>query len=382
MTATAASPASAPATTPSAEATAIAATTPSAEATAIAATTPSAEATAAITASPMPGAATAPEAADSTATQADSTATQSVAAGSPGATQPLRAPAATSPGAVPGWASPAEAVGLWEDGRPAGEPALALEPLPRRPATGTETVPGARPAPRWRLWLVPLVLIGVIVITAAALSGRAPTTPVPEAPVAEPPYTLGPPATGQVTIVTPSATPSAAPSSVSAAPSSAVPSRSASAGPTPSRTAPGAPPPAPAATRPAAANGPITGYSACTTGSAAVFAVTFEAGTFEWHHAYIDVDGNASTGYDVPDIEGRLGADYMVENDTYWRSNSAEWGWDPIENSGLQTSRTGTTFRWQVPRSALDGSASLRVVFNGSSDEFDAYTGIVTAASC
>lgn len=238
----------------------------------------------------------------------------------------------------------------------------------------------ARPAPRPRLWLVPLILIGAIVITAAAFAGRGLGPDGTDTPVAIPPATSGAPATGQVTVVTPSAGPtSAGPSATaSAAPSSAAPSRTASATPVPPRTTPAA---AASTTRAPAASGPITGYSACTTGSAAVLAVTFTE-PFDWHHAYIDVDGNASTGYAVPDISGRLGADYMVENDGLFRANDTEWDWSEIEDSGLRAARTGNTFRWQVPRSALKLTGTLRVVFNGSGNTPDTSTPIVTAASC
>ncbi|MDP9792838.1 hypothetical protein J2S43_001350 [Catenuloplanes nepalensis] len=237
-----------------------------------------------------------------------------------------------------------------------------------------------RPPPHPRLWLVPLILIGVIVIAAAALAGRGPAPFSTDAPVAIPPATLAPPATGQVTIITPSAGPSSVAPSAGTTPSSAAPSRSASPTPAPARTTPAAAAPAPVTQAPVA-SGPITGYSACTTGSAAVLAVTFTK-SFDWHHAYIDVDNNASTGYDVPDISGRLGADYMVENEGFFRANDAEWDWSEIDGSGLQTSRTGNTFRWQVPRSALGAAGTLRIVFNGSGNTPDTNTPILTATSC
>ncbi|GAB7044060.1 MULTISPECIES: hypothetical protein [Catenuloplanes] len=239
---------------------------------------------------------------------------------------------------------------------------------------------GARAVPHPRLWLVPLVLIGAIVIAAAALAGRGPAPDGADTPVAIPPATFGTPATGQVTIITPSAGPSAATPSASPTPSPAAPTRTAPATPTPARSTAAAAAPAPA-TQPPAATGPITGYSACTTGSTAVLAVTFTK-PFDWHHAYLDVDGNASTGYDVPDIGGRLGADYMVENDGFFRANDAEWDWSEIEDSGLQTSRTGGTYRWQLPRSALPTTAPLRVVFHGAGDTPDTNTPIITAGSC
>ncbi|GAB7046790.1 hypothetical protein [Catenuloplanes indicus] len=251
-------------------------------------------------------------------------------------------------------------------------------------ATAAEAGPaaGARPAPRPRLWLVPLVLIGAIVITAAALAGRGLDPDGADRPVAVPPATFGAPATGQVTIITPSAGPTSAVPSAGATPSSPAPSRTASPTPAPARTtaaaAAQAPPPA---TRAPVASGPITGYSACTTGSAVVLAVTFTK-PFDWHHAYLDVDGNASTGYDVPDIGGRLGADYMVENDGLFRANDTEWDWSEVESSGLQTARTGTTFRWQVPRSALSPTTTLRVVFNGSGNTPDTNTPVLTAGPC
>ncbi|MFI5843928.1 hypothetical protein ACIA8K_29945 [Catenuloplanes sp. NPDC051500] len=244
----------------------------------------------------------------------------------------------------------------------------------------TVIAPGRdRTGPAWRLWLVPLVLIGAIVITAAALVNRPPgsgeTTAVPPA------ITPGPPPTGEVTIVPPSPTGVSATPSASAATPSATPSPSASksAAPTPSRAAAAAPA---VTTGAPAQRGPITGVSACSSGGTAVFAATFTV-PFEWHHAFIDVDGNASTGYDVPDVGTRVGADYMVENDSVWESAGADWAWDEVDGSGLRFSQNGNAFRWQLPTSAIGSpGGSLRVVFNGAGGTPDVNSAVLTTGAC
>ena len=260
-----------------------------------------------------------------------------------------------------------------------GAPAAVPQPGPPvPPGDPGRSAHGRDRGGRRSLWLVPLVLIGAIVITAAALTGRAPD-PV-EAPVANPPGTPGPVGTGAIVIVTPSATPSGAPPSASVTPSvPATPTRTGSPTPTPTRTqARATPTPAAPPTRPAAVSGPIGPYSACVSGGNAVFTVTFTQ-SFEWHHAYIDVDGNRSSGYDA---DGRLGADYMVENDAFYRSTGTGWAWAEVGNSGLQTSRTGGGFRWQVPRSAIGDSGAFRVVFHGAGGAPEAYTPAVAAGTC
>ncbi|WP_157240239.1 hypothetical protein [Catenuloplanes japonicus] len=255
---------------------------------------------------------------------------------------------------------------------------------PAAETTVAATVAPVREPPRppaWRLWLVPLVLVGAIVVTTAALVNRS-AEETGESVAVPPVWTLGPPATGAVTIVPPSpdagsATPSApVTASPSATPS---PSASKSLAPTPSRAAAAAPV---ATTGGPAQSGPITGATACSSGGTAIFSAAFTV-AFEWHHAFIDVDGNASTGYAVPDVGTRVGADYMVENDSVWRSADSEWAWDEVGRSGLQFTQNGSTFRWQVPASAIGSpGGSLRVVFNGAGGSPDANSAVLTTGSC
>jgi hypothetical protein len=159
--------------------------------------------------------------------------------------------------------------------------------------------------------------------------------------------------------------------------------------PVPPATVPSNSAPAAAATttRPAArtaatkaATGPLTGYSACHTSSNAVYAVTFTA-TFAWHHVFIDTDASTATGYRVPEVN--LGADYMVEDGTLYRSTGTNWGWSAVGGTSPLVSHAGGTYRWQVPLSAVGHpGGTLRSVFNGSGGSAEAYSPVLTVAAC
>jgi hypothetical protein len=129
-----------------------------------------------------------------------------------------------------------------------------------------------------------------------------------------------------------------------------------------------------------AASGPLTAYSACHTSSNAVYAVTFTA-TFTWHHVFIDSDANTATGYRVPEVS--LGADYMVEDGTLYRSTGTKWGWSAAGGASPLVSHSGGVYRWQVPLSAVgDPGGTFRSVFNGSGGRADAYSPVLIVAAC
>ena len=172
-----------------------------------------------------------------------------------------------------------------------------------------------------------------------------------------------------------------------------------SAGPRPGRSATNAGPPvsatapAPTATTPDGprvttsatatnrASGPITAYSACMSDGTAQFVATFAA--FSWRHAFIDTDDDGGTGYRVPEVSGGLGADYMIENGTLYRSNGSIWSWSEVKDVSPLVSAAGGAYRWRVPVSALDSPhGRLRVVFNGSGGSADAYTPVVETGTC
>jgi hypothetical protein len=155
------------------------------------------------------------------------------------------------------------------------------------------------------------------------------------------------------------------------------------AGPGPSRTTPSrkasrttAPATATSPTRQPEANGPISAYSACSTGAVVRFKATF-AGSYAWHHVFIDADGDAGTGYRGAE-GGGIGADYMIENEHIYESTGADWGWTLIDTASPLVARSGGSFRWQV----RPGFGGVRVVFGASTDSGDVSTSVVAVRDC
>jgi hypothetical protein len=141
-------------------------------------------------------------------------------------------------------------------------------------------------------------------------------------------------------------------------------------------------PPAAPAGRTSTPDSPITAYTACASAGTARFTATFKA-TFEWHHVFISSDADTATGYRVPEVGNGLGADFMVENDTLYRSTGSAWGWTALDGAGPLLSRAGGTYRWQVPLDAVAGQDEpLLVVINGSGTSPEAYTRVVTVGPC
>jgi hypothetical protein len=144
----------------------------------------------------------------------------------------------------------------------------------------------------------------------------------------------------------------------------------------------GAPPPsAPAPTVDTAVRGPIAAYSACESAGTASFTASFTV-SFDWRHVFIDTDQNAATGYQVPDLTRAFGADYMVENETLYRSTDTAWAWQRLSGSPL-VAHTGERYTWRVSRSSLGSATSvLRAVFNGSGTSPEASSPILTVSAC
>jgi hypothetical protein len=142
------------------------------------------------------------------------------------------------------------------------------------------------------------------------------------------------------------------------------PSRQAA--PTPARTA-------------ADAAGLITAFSACSTPATVVFSATFaqQAG---YRHVFIDTDSDPATGFDVLEIAGGFGADYMIENDLLYRSTGTTWSWQEVEGVSRLASASGGTYRWQV----TPNHGSGRVVFNASDGETteERYTPVIPVRPC
>jgi hypothetical protein len=262
----------------------------------------------------------------------------------------------------------------------AAEPAAAPAPAPGReaePGPGTSTEATAPSRRRW-WWLAAAVLAlaaaaGGLTLRPAAGSGEEPV----QQPTGQPLAAL-PPATGISLGPEPAASSAAASARTSAAPSSAPASAAKPAAPTKAATSKPAPEAKTTTAAPEAAV-PISGYSACTTKNAAVFSVTFNV-EFTWRHAFIDVDGDAHTGYHLEEVRGGLGADYMIENGVLFRSRGTQWSW--VEAGAVGQSLNGGSRRWQVPLASIGSPAGLKVAYNGSGNSPDATTPALTAGAC
>lgn len=137
-----------------------------------------------------------------------------------------------------------------------------------------------------------------------------------------------------------------------------------------------------AATTTAVAVSPIVAYTACTTADSAVFTVTFSV-AFRWSHVFVDSDRRTATGYRDSAVSGGLGADFMVENDTLYRSTGSAWGWSEVGGVNPVVSHSGGQWHWRVPLDAIGPpTLPLLVVFNGSGSSPDAYTPVIAAGIC
>jgi hypothetical protein len=82
-------------------------------------------------------------------------------------------------------------------------------------------------------------------------------------------------------------------------------------------------------------------------------------------------------------VSGGLGADFMVENDTLYRSTGSAWGWSRVSGVNPMVSQSGGRWHWRLPLDAIGQPAlPLLVVFNGSGSSPDAYTPVIAAGSC
>ncbi|MFC1411499.1 spherulation-specific family 4 protein [Streptacidiphilus sp. N1-12] len=123
-----------------------------------------------------------------------------------------------------------------------------------------------------------------------------------------------------------------------------------------------------------AGTGAITGYSACASAGTATFRATFNTAQ-SFHHVFINSDGNTATGYQLPSPSASpLGADYMIENGSLYRSLSGGWSWAGV-TAGLTTTVSGSTYTWTVPLSALGSpGGSVPTEFNAGTD----YSPVIT----
>jgi hypothetical protein len=227
-------------------------------------------------------------------------------------------------------------------------------------------VEGAPPAParrgRKRLWWLLAAAItlaavaGGVIYRVAVGPGRS---PAPSVPVAE----------GFPPVLPPSfEKPSASPAPTGRFQSIFPPTR---------RTKqPGAPAPERTA---ADAAGLITAFAACSAPAAVTFTATFSEQA-AYRHVFIDTDTNPATGFDVLEVEGGFGADYMIENDLLYRSTGTRWLWQEVEGVRPFVSASAGTHRWRLKPAHGSG----RVVFNASDGETseERYTPVVTVTPC
>jgi chitodextrinase len=122
-------------------------------------------------------------------------------------------------------------------------------------------------------------------------------------------------------------------------------------------------------------SGDITAYSACMDTAGLRFRATFNTAV-SLHHVFINSDGNTATGYQLPSPStSRLGADYMIENNTLYKSACACWGWTAVNGVSPNMTASDSTYTWTVPLSALTNpAATQQAEFNGNTS----YTPVIT----
>jgi hypothetical protein len=127
------------------------------------------------------------------------------------------------------------------------------------------------------------------------------------------------------------------------------------------------------------AAGLITAFAACSAPAAVTFTATFSEQA-AYRHVFIDTDTNPATGFDVLEVEGGFGADYMIENDLLYRSTGTRWLWQEVEGVRPFVSASAGTHRWRLKPAHGSG----RVVFNASDGETseERYTPVVTVTPC
>lgn len=99
---------------------------------------------------------------------------------------------------------------------------------------------------------------------------------------------------------------------------------------------------------------------------------------FDFHHVFIDVDSDESTGFATAGV----GADFLIENGWMYSHAGAGWSWAPVDVDPL-ISFENDLYVWQVPVSVLEDGLgapldSHRAVFHGSGTSPEAFSDIVT----
>jgi chitodextrinase len=111
---------------------------------------------------------------------------------------------------------------------------------------------------------------------------------------------------------------------------------------------------------PVAGSGDITDFSACASSGSVSFEATFNTST-SFHHVFINTDNNTATGFQLPSPSSTpLGADYMIENNTLYRSLSSGWSWTAVGGVSPNMTVNGNTYSWTVPLSAFTNPATTQ----------------------
>ncbi len=109
----------------------------------------------------------------------------------------------------------------------------------------------------------------------------------------------------------------------------------------------------------------VSSWWAGTTGDVVTFGLSSTAGS-GFQRVYVDADRSAATGF--TGVPG-LGADYLIEGGSLYRSsaNGSGWNWGSAPIASTPAAVVGFGYRWTVPRAAFSGvpvtSAGARLAF-------------------
>ncbi|MFG2941694.1 hypothetical protein [Streptomyces sp. NPDC048282] len=121
-------------------------------------------------------------------------------------------------------------------------------------------------------------------------------------------------------------------------------------------------------------SGALTDYSVCVSSGTLTLRVTFHRSQ-PFYHAFFNTDGDRTTGYQLPyPSSSALGADYMIENSSLYRSRATDWSWTETETRPTHTV-SGPTQAWTLPLSGIGApTGTQQLEFNAGSD----YTPVLT----
>ncbi|MER7212979.1 spherulation-specific family 4 protein [Streptosporangium sp. NPDC000239] len=118
----------------------------------------------------------------------------------------------------------------------------------------------------------------------------------------------------------------------------------------------------------------ITDPKATLSATTATYTAQFNV-PFNFHHVFIDVDNNVANHYTVAGV----GAEYMIEDGGLYKYVGPDWNWTKVTGVNPLISSSGGLYRWSIPTSALEGAGTTHsLVFNGTGDSPNTYTGVIT----